>query len=134
MQSNRSVDTAPELALRRAVHALGLRFRVNHAIALDRLRVRPDMVFTARHVCVFLDGCFWHRCPEHASDPKANSDYWTQKLTRNVERDRRVDHELRDAGWTVIRVWEHEDPEKAALRVELAVRARAAASPARRPT
>jgi DNA mismatch endonuclease (patch repair protein) len=128
MQSNRSVDTAPEIALRSAAHALGLRFRVNHPIQVDGLRVRPDMVFTARRVCVFLDGCFWHRCPDHASDPRANADYWSSKLAKNVERDGRVNAALARAGWTVIRVWEHEDPRDAALRVEAVVR-RSAGSP-----
>jgi len=117
MRSNRSADTVPERALRSAVHALGLRFRANHRIEAAGVHVRPDMVFTARRVCVFSDGCFWHRCPEHATDPKANSDYWAPKLLANVERDRRVDEALRSEGWTVIRVWEHEDPGEAAERV-----------------
>lgn len=107
----------PERALRSAVHALGLRYRVNHRIEAAGIRVRPDMVFTSRRVCVFSDGCFWHRCPEHATDPKANSDYWAPKLLANVERDRRVDEALRSEGWAVMRVWEHEDPVEAAERV-----------------
>jgi DNA mismatch endonuclease (patch repair protein) len=123
MLANRGVDTKPEKALRSALHARGLRFRVNHRLDVGGVRVRPDMVFTARRVCVFSDGCFWHRCPEHATYPKANSDYWGPKLEANIARDRRADRVLRETGWTVIRVWEHEDPEKAADRVERAVRA-----------
>jgi DNA mismatch endonuclease (patch repair protein) len=124
MQANRSVDTRTEKALRSAVHALGLRFRVNHRINAGELDVRPDLVFTARRVCVFSDGCFWHRCPRHGSSPKANSQYWKQKLERNVARDRRADLALATAGWTVIRVWEHEDPVEAAGRIEAVVRGR----------
>lgn len=122
MLANRGVDTKPEKALRSAVHARGLRFRVNYPLSVGGVRTRPDMVFNARKVCVFSDGCFWHRCPEHATDPKANSDYWGPKLEANVARDRRADHALREAGWTVIRVWEHEDPQEAASRIERAVR------------
>lgn len=117
MRSNRSADTLSEKALRSAVHALGLRYRANRRIEVAGIYVRPDIVFTARRVCVFSDGCFWHRCPEHATDPKANSDYWAPKLLANVERDRRVDEALRSEGWTVIRVWAHEDPGEAAERV-----------------
>lgn len=81
------------------------------------LSVRVDVVFTRARVACFLDGCYWHRCPEHGSDPKTNVDYWRPKLEGNVLRDRRVDESLAAAGWTVIRVWEHEDPETAAARV-----------------
>lgn len=79
--------------------------------------MRPDVVFTARRICVFSDGCFWHRCPDHATNPKINSGYWRPKLDANFERDRRVDRALEAAGWTVLRVWEHEDPAVAAARV-----------------
>lgn len=109
MKSNRRTDTKPEIALRSALHRLGLRFRKDHRIDVDGLRVRPDIVFTRARVAIFVDGCFWHRCPEHGLMPRANRDYWEPKLARNVERDTRVTAELRDAGWTVIRVWEHED-------------------------
>jgi DNA mismatch endonuclease (patch repair protein) len=70
--------------------------------------VRPDIVFTRSRVVVFCDGCFWHRCPEHATDPKTNSGYWMPKLMANVQRDRETDQLLLSAGWTVVRVWEHE--------------------------
>jgi DNA mismatch endonuclease (patch repair protein) len=111
MQANRRVDTRPELLVRSALHARGLRFRKDLRIDLPGIRVRPDVVFTRARLCIFVDGCFWHRCPVHASDPRANGAYWASKLSRNVERDRRGDAALQAAGWTVLRVWEHEDPE-----------------------
>jgi DNA mismatch endonuclease, patch repair protein len=117
MLANRRADTAPEIALRRALHARGARFRKDHAVTLTGMSVRPDIVFTRARVAVFVDGCFWHRCPQHATDPKANSDYWGPKLRANVERDRLVDRVLTAAGWTVLRIWEHEDAADAADRV-----------------
>lgn len=96
-------DTGPELALRRALHARGLRFRVHPA-----LPGRPDIVFTRVRLAIFVDGCFWHGCPEHGTMPKNNSDWWRAKLAANAERDRRKDAELAALGWTVMHVWEHE--------------------------
>jgi DNA mismatch endonuclease (patch repair protein) len=116
MRSNKSRDTKPELALRRAVHSLGLRYRVA-ARPVAGLRRTADLVFPRIRVAVFLDGCFWHGCPEHHSLAKTNSDYWAEKLRRNRERDAETDRLLKEAGWSVIRVWEHEDPAEAALRV-----------------
>ena len=81
-------------------------------------------MFTRRRVAVFVDGCFWHRCPEHESFPKTNAEWWREKLDTNVRRDRAIDATLARAGWTVIRIWEHEDPLEAADRVEAVVRAR----------
>ncbi len=124
MRNNRSVDTKPEKALRSAVHALDLRYRTNHRVEASGVCVRPDLVFTARMVCVFSDGCFWHRCPDHATNPKANSDYWAPKLLANVQRDRQVDEALRSEGWIVIRVWEHEDPVEAAMRIAAVITSR----------
>lgn len=121
MRSNRSIDSKPELALRRALHRLGLRYRKHYRLDLADLRVRPDVVFIAARVAVFVDGCFWHRCPIHASDPKANSEYWGPKLRRNVARDRRVDRALEEAGWSVVRVWEHEAVDEAAARIAATV-------------
>jgi DNA mismatch endonuclease (patch repair protein) len=126
MQVNRSHDTGPELRLRSELHRRGLRFRNNLPVRVGDLCTRPDIVFTRRRIAVFVDGCFWHRCPEHASDPKVNSAYWQPKLERNVGRDRLVDDALRAYGWTVVRVWEHECPVEAAERVEAAVAAGAA--------
>lgn len=119
MLANRRTDTKPEIALRSALHVRGLRFRKDHQLALADRRVRPDVVFTRAKVAVFLDGCFWHRCPEHATTPATNTDYWIAKFERNVERDRAVDRSLAADGWTVIRVWEHEDAADAAERVAI---------------
>jgi DNA mismatch endonuclease, patch repair protein len=108
MRANRRTDTKPELALRHALHRLGYRYRKDHRLDLaGGRRVRPDIAFTARKVAVFVDGCFWHACPEHGSKPRANEWYWGPKLIKNVERDRINDAALILAGWTVIRLWEH---------------------------
>jgi DNA mismatch endonuclease (patch repair protein) len=122
MRANRSRDTGPELALRRALHARGLRYRVEAALE-PGVRCRADVVFRPQRVAVFMDGCFWHRCPLHATDPANNAEYWRAKFERVVARDRRNDVALTDAGWTVVRVWEHEDPAEAADRIEALVQA-----------
>lgn len=125
MQANRRRDTKPELRLRSLLHALGLRYRCDYRIDLESgTRVRPDIVFTRRRVAVFIDGCFWHGCPEHGGQPKRNPDYWSLKLRGNRERDQRNTHALVSAGWVVLRFWEHEAPEAAARQIELAVRNR----------
>jgi DNA mismatch endonuclease (patch repair protein) len=122
MKANRRADTKPELALRRALHGLGYRFRKDHRLDLaGGVRVRPDIVFTARRVAVFVDGCFWHCCPDHGSQPASNSWYWEPKLRRNVERDRAADAALGEAGWTVIRLWEHESLDAAIAAVASAL-------------
>lgn len=113
MRSNKGRDTAPELALRRAVHARGLRYRVGTR-PLRRVRRTADLVFTRARVAVFLDGCFWHGCPTHHTVSVTNSAFWADKVDTNRRRDRDTDQKLRAAGWTVIRVWEHEDTEQAA--------------------
>ncbi len=120
MQANRSRDTSPELALRRLLHAAGLRYRVSTR-PLAEVRRTADLVFRPALVAVFVDGCFWHGCPDHGSSPKTNSDYWTPKLARNAERDRETDELLDKAGWISVRVWEHEDPHEAATRIEALV-------------
>ena len=107
MKANRRTDTKPELALRSALHALGYRYRKDFRLDLPARRVRPDIAFTGRKVAVFIDGCFWHACPDHGSRPKNNEWYWSPKLARNVERDRAADAALSQAGWTVVRLWEH---------------------------
>jgi DNA mismatch endonuclease (patch repair protein) len=117
MMANRRVDTAPERALRSCLHATGLRFRKDFRICLDDIAVRADVVFPTAKVALFMDGCFWHMCPEHATMPKRNSEFWSIKLRRNVDRDRRVDQALAQAGWTVIRCWEHENPSDVLPRV-----------------
>lgn len=121
MKANRGRDTRPELALRSAVHALGLRYRVGTR-PLPRLRRTADLIFPRIKVAVFLDGCFWHGCPEHYRPSRINASFWTTKITDNQKRDLDTDRQLADAGWTVIRVWEHENPAEAAIRIESAVR------------
>jgi DNA mismatch endonuclease (patch repair protein) len=116
MRANRARDTHPELALRRAVHALGLRYRVS-VRPLPAVRRTADLVFTRAKVAVFLDGCFWHGCPEHHRLAARNREYWSGKVRRNRERDRETGRLLGEAGWLVIRVWEHEDPQEAASRI-----------------
>lgn len=121
MQSNKSRDTKPEMALRRAVHALGLRYRVSTR-PLPKVRRTADLVFTKAKIAVFMDGCFWHGCPEHHTKSATNAAYWAEKVRRNRERDRETDRLLNEAGWKVIRVWEHEDPVEAAERIAHQVR------------
>jgi DNA mismatch endonuclease (patch repair protein) len=117
MQAIRRTDTKPEILLRRTLHALGLRFRKDYRLDLPGGRVRPDIVFTRRRIAVFVDSCFWHVCPQHGRQPTANEWYWTPKLRRNVERDRANDLALQEAGWKVVRVWEHESVAVAAQRI-----------------
>jgi len=120
-----SRDTAPELVLRSELHGRGFRYRVDRAPAPD-VRSRADLVFGPARVAVYVDGCFWHSCPEHGTNPKANADFWKRKLDRNRERDAETNRLLESRGWRVIRVWEHEDPVEAADRVEAAVHSRLA--------
>jgi len=121
MQANRRRDTAPEMAIRRLVHARGLRYLVDTR-PLRTARHSADMIFTRARVAVFIDGCWWHGCAEHYRPPASNATYWSGKVARNRERDRLADRTLSEAGWTVIRIWEHEAPESAALRIEAVVR------------
>jgi DNA mismatch endonuclease, patch repair protein len=130
MQRTRTRDTPGEVALRKLLHHLGYRYRIDHP--LPGLRRRGDIVFPGDRLAVFVDGCFWHACPEHQSWPKQNADWWRQKILGNVERDRDTDRRLSEAGWTVVRVWEHEPPEDAARRVSRTIR-RLRASRAARP-
>lgn len=127
MRGNRRRDSAPELALRRALHAVGLRFRVDLPIRVpDRRPIRPDIVFTRQRVAIFVDGCFWHGCPEHGRRPRTNATYWDAKVAVNQARDREQSDALRRAGWTVIRVWEHEALETALPLIGEALAAQAA--------
>lgn len=119
-RANRARDTSPELMLRRELHRRGLRYRV-HRRPAPHLRTTADIVFGPARVAVFVDGCFWHRCPQHSVMPKQNGEWWRSKLEGNVARDRRDDRVLDEQGWRVIRVWEHEDPEAAADRIARAL-------------
>jgi DNA mismatch endonuclease, patch repair protein len=133
MRANRRTDTKPELALRRELHRQGLRYRKDYRLDLEGARVRPDIAFTARRVAVFVDGCFWHVCPEHGTKPAANTWYWGPKLTRNVERDRAADAALVAAGWQVVRIWEHESLEAAVAAVVAALGPRTVPKPRTSP-
>jgi DNA mismatch endonuclease (patch repair protein) len=124
MRGNRKRDTRPEVALRSCLHRMGLRFRVASRVRLAELSVSPDVVFPAARVAVFVDGCFWHCCPVHGSQPRGNATYWETKLARNLERDVRVNLALRAAGWRVLRIWEHVPTAVAAKQVASALRRR----------
>jgi DNA mismatch endonuclease, patch repair protein len=107
-------NTGPELALRRELHRLGLRYFV-HRRPLPELRREADSLFPRAKVAVFVDGCFWHGCPEHGRRKhRTNAWYWPEKIERNRERDRDTDQKLQASGWTPIRVWAHEDPSQIA--------------------
>jgi DNA mismatch endonuclease, patch repair protein len=118
-------DTAVELAIRRELHRRGHRYRVDRRPS-DRLRTRADILFTRGRVAVFIDGCFWHGCPEHGTAPKANAKWWQEKIAANIARDRRTDEALEAEGWLVLRIWEHEDVAAAVVRVEEALACRRA--------
>lgn len=113
MRLQRTRDTACECALRKELHRRGLRFRVDLPLPFDRRR-RADITFTAKRVAVFVNGCFWHACEQHASWPQNNALWWRTKLQGNRARDRQSDDRLRAAGWTVVRIWEHDDVQSAA--------------------
>ncbi|MET8436641.1 very short patch repair endonuclease [Streptomyces sp900116325] len=123
MQAIRSRDTKPERLIRRIVHANGLRYRVA-AQPLPDLRRTADMVFRPAKVAVFIDGCYWHGCPEHYVPPKTNPGYWSDKVARNMARDRETDQRLTEAGWLVLRFWEHQDSDACALTIVNTVRER----------
>ena len=121
MKAARRRDTKPEIEVRRELHRRGLRYRVDLA-PLVGVRRRADIVFLGPKVAVFIDGCFWHSCPLHATTPEANRDWWIAKLQKNVDRDRDTDRRLAEGGWRVVRAWEHEVPEEVADRIESLVR------------
>lgn len=119
----RQRGTDVEIELRRALHALGLRFRVQVPLSRKPRRV-ADIVFIGARVAVFVDGCFWHGCPIHATWPKENAGFWRAKIEANRARDADTTRRLRELGWEVIRVWSHEDPTEAARRIYDRVMAR----------
>lgn len=120
MQAIRSRDTKPERLIRSLLHASGLRYRVA-ARPLADLRRTADVVFRPAKVAVFIDGCYWHGCPEHYVPPKTNQGYWSGKVATNMARDRDTNDRLAQAGWTVLRFWEHESPNACALQIAATV-------------
>ncbi|MET7437721.1 very short patch repair endonuclease [Streptomyces sp. NPDC005496] len=120
MQAIRSRDTKPERLVRSLLHAQGLRYRVA-AKPLPDLRRTADIVFRPAKLAVFIDGCYWHGCPEHYVPPKTNSGYWSEKVARNMARDRNTDERLVAAGWTVLRFWEHDPAEECAVKIAATV-------------
>lgn len=126
LSANKRFGTRPERRVSTALFALGLRYFRDRPVQLGGFTVRPDFVFPRRKVAVFIDGCFWHACPDHCRPGKARAEFWTTKLAKTVERDEQVTSVLEAAGWHVIRAWEHEDPESVAQNVFDAVRGRPA--------
>ena len=116
MKAVRQRGTAAELALREALDALGLSYAMNEQ-PLSNLRRQADILFREEKIAVFVDGCFWHGCPIHGTQAKANAKFWADKIARNKERDRDTNQRLTEAGWAVVRIWEHEDPMEAAKRI-----------------
>jgi len=111
MAANRRRDTAPERRVRQLLHGAGLRYRVDLPVRLAEVGlIRPDIAFTRARIAVFIDGCFWHGCPQHKGRPKTNAQYWNPKIDGNAARDRRQTAALEAAGWQVLRFWEHDDP------------------------
>lgn len=120
MSRARREHTAPEMALRSELHRRGYRFRLHRPVPGDRRR-KIDIAFPSERLAVFVDGCFWHACPDHATWPKVNEEFWRAKLARNKDRDRETNAILNSAGWAVLRIWEHEAVEPACRRVEAAL-------------
>ncbi len=123
MIGNRSRDTRPEWAVRRAVHRRGLRYRVD-ARPVPAVRRRADLVFSSARVAVFVDGCFWHGCPQHYVASKTNAAWWGDKIERTRQRDLETDELLNSHGWAVVRVWAHEPSKSVAAIIEATVLAR----------
>ncbi len=117
MSGTRGRDTTPELAVRRLLHTRGHRYRVNHR-ALPEVRRTVDIAFTRNRLAVLIDGCFWHGCPEHYVEPKTRAQFWREKIAGNRARDAATDALLAEAGWTVLRFWEHEPPEQVVAAIE----------------
>lgn len=123
MKANRGRDTKPEMAVRRALHALGYRYRVD-VRPEPNLNRRADLVFTRPKVAVFVDGCYWHGCPKHYTSPVTNASFWSGKIAGNRERDAETTRLLEAAGWSVVRAWEHEPTEDVVSRVREAIQRR----------
>lgn len=122
MRGNCGRDTKPELRVRRLVHARGLRYRVNQR-PLPEHRLTADLVFTRAKIAVYIDGCYWHGCPEHHRAARTNAAFWAEKVESTRARDERTQQLLAAAGWLCLRFWEHEDPRTVANQIYAAVRA-----------
>lgn len=122
MRGNRRRDTKPELAIRKNLHAMGLRYRVARR-PIPTVRCSADVIFTRAHVAVFVDGCYWHGCPDHYRPSRKNAEFWSEKISANRKRDAEVNQVLERAGWRVVRVWEHEDSMVAAQYIAKIVQA-----------
>lgn len=121
MRRIRTAGTNPEMAVRSALHQAGFRFRVGVPVP-GKLRRSIDISFARQRLAVFIDGCFWHGCPEHGGSPKTNAAFWSAKVMENRARDRDTDYHLRERGWRVLRFWEHVDPASAVEAVRSALR------------
>lgn len=115
MRAVRSKGTHAEMGLRRELKKMGFAFRLHASVG--SFRCRPDLVMTRHKLAIFVDGCFWHGCPKHGTWPATNAEWWRDKINANRIRDRRLRAQLKRAGWRVVRVWEHEDPERAAMKI-----------------
>jgi DNA mismatch endonuclease, patch repair protein len=120
MQANKGRDTKPEKAVRSLLHAAGHRYRVNRR-PVPELRRTADILFGPTKIAVFIDGCYWHGCPQHGQRPKTNAEFWAQKIDGNIRRDRETDKLLAEAGWLTLRFWEHESPSICVERIAAAV-------------
>lgn len=116
MRAAKPRDTAPEIALRQVLLEMGLTFSLD-VCPIEGLRRRVDILFVEERVAVMIDGCYWHGCPQHGTWPKQNAEFWKAKIEANKRRDSDTNQRLEDAGWRVIRIWEHEDPHDAAERI-----------------
>lgn len=121
MKRFRSRETAPEIEVRKVLHAMGLRYRLHRKVP-GRPRRTVDIAFPREEVAVFIDGCFWHGCPDHGKRPTTNAEWWNWKIDTTIARDRDTETALMEAGWTVVRCWEHEAPSEAAQRIALVLR------------
>lgn len=128
MKSNRRRDTGPELAVRRLLHARGLRYRVDVPLEFDQRR-RADVVFTRARIAVFIDGCFWHGCEQHYTMPATHPEFWAEKRLKNMARDLETNQRLEADGWTVLRFWEHESPESITTAIAQTYNARRRTQP-----
>lgn len=131
MKAVKRKGTLPELRLRQALDAYGLVYEVNEQ-PLPELRRRADILFRKERVAIFVDGCFWHGCPLHGTKAKSNAHFWAEKIERNKQRDRDTNRRLKEAGWLVIRVWEHEDPEDVASSIWSLLQKKSNAQPSER--